>query len=178
MKLQEQIDKIRQLSGIKESVNQQPTVWYRGTGGNGEFNGNDNDELGPGIYFSSLLDDAKRYGPDIQQVEFIGKFVPNKKYPKLKSQLTWLIKQCNDWKGQAQNWDENPATGLRMAVDSCIQYNDTPADCFQQVWVDFFRYNSPGFISNVGKLYDAMYIAKNMGVFHMVVWNKESLKTI
>ena len=177
MLLQEQINKIRQLSGLSEATTELPKTWYRGTGG-AEFNGNENDELGPGIYFSSSLEDAKDYGKIIQTVEFVGNFVPMKKYPKLRTQLTWLSKQCDDWQGQAQNYDENPVIGLKKVIDACLQRNDTPANCFQQIWIEFFRYDSAGFIMNVGKLFDAMAIEKNMGVFHMVVWNKTALKSI
>lgn len=175
--LTEQINRMLKLSGINEARVGTPKEWYRGTGGS-SFNGNSNDELGPGIYFTSSLDDARRYGQNIWKIAIKGKIVPIKKYLNLAHHLTWLIKQKDGWEDDAYNWSENPQMGLQKAVKATIQYNDTAAECFQQVWFDFYRHDPLEFVKNLSKLYDAMVIKKQEGVFHMVVYNEKAIVTL
>ena len=53
-----------------------------------------------------------------------------------------------------------------------IDYNETEKDVFQQVWIDFFRYNPLLFVRGMVTLgYDGQLIEKENGRKHIIVYN-------
>lgn len=137
------------------------------------------DQEGPGIYFTSDRDDASGYGKFLYSVILR----PNKLVNEISSdnvnpeELGELIKTLPEWEMQAQNWDENPESGLLMAIDDFIEYNETEKDVFQQVWIDFFRYNPALFVKGMVKLgYDGQIIEKENGRRHVIVYNPDIIE--
>lgn len=119
------------------------------------------DEQGPGIYFSTSMKNANSYGKNVYKVELtpinpvsveVGKNAPIK-------QIEWLIKQADDWKSKAQNFHINPNSGLKIAANDFIKYNETPHEQFLQVWYDFYLYEPVNYVRNMVKLgYDSIII--------------------
>lgn len=137
------------------------------------------DQEGPGIYFTTSRDDARGYG------EFLYSVIlrPNKLIDETSSEninpdeLVEIIKTLPEWEGDAQNWAEDPETGLQMAVDSAIEYNDTEKDVFQQVWIEFFRYRPILFVKGMVTLgYDGQIIEKENGRRHVIVYNPDIIE--
>jgi len=131
------------------------------------------DQEGPGIYFTTSRNEALHYGKFLYSVILR----PNKLLDETSSknikpiELKKIIKQLPEWELNAQDWDENPERGLNVAIQSFIQYNDTEKDLFQQVWIDFFRYNPIIFAREMVKLgYDGQIINKENRQ-HIIVYN-------
>jgi len=137
------------------------------------------DQEGPGIYFTTDRDDAWGYGKILYTVILN----PNKLVDESSSdnidpeELGEIIKTLPEWEMQAQNWDEDPKIGLRMATADFIDYNETEKDVFQQVWIDFFRYNPLLFVRGMVRLgYDGQLIEKENGRRHIIVYNPDIIE--
>lgn len=89
--------------------------------------------------------------------------------------LVKLIKMLDDWEMNAQDWAVDPEDGAYEAARSAIEYNDTERDVFQQIWVDFYRYNPVDYVRNMVKLgYDGMVVdgyRDQRGIKHIIVYN-------
>ena len=144
---------------------------------------------GPGIYFTSSIKDASRYGKFIYEVEWEPKkLLPTKPtsnwdYPN----LVKTAKQAKDWKETAMNWDEEPEEGLQIAIEEIMDRFDDSKNRFEQVWYDFLRNDSITYISFMKQLgYDGFLVKKYPGNFnfldeevtHAIVFNIDSLKII
>ena len=119
------------------------------------------DQEGPGIYFTSSPKNARSYGGYLYTVKLSPKKIVSNQDGKSAplKEIEWLIKQAPNWKETAQNWNENPNMGLKIAAKDFIQYNDNPHQQFLQVWIDFYRNNPVEYVRNMTKLgYDAVVI--------------------
>ena len=147
-----------------------------------------NDQEGPGIYFTSSWKNARSYGGYVYTVRLSPRKVVSTQEGKNApaKELEWLMKQAPDWEGTAQNWDENPRRGLKIAVNDFIQYNDDPHNQFLQVWIDFYRDNPVEYVRNMTKLgYDAVIIenlnslhALGENIKHIIVLNPSIIEFI
>lgn len=160
-------------------------IWYHGSNHkitvfSNEFVGAEEatDQEGPGIYFTSDQGDARGYGQYVYQVTLSPKkLVSTKNGQANKLQLERLIKMSPDWKEDAQNWDENPSRGLRMAIESNLDYNDTPHEQFQQIWIDFFRYKPKDYIKGMIQLgYSGVIVNKENNRKHFIVFDPSIIK--
>lgn len=116
-----------------------------------------NDREGPGIYMTNYFDDANHYGEYVYTLRISPRKLldetPKEKIKfNVRSTLYKLLKMAEDWKGKAQNYAENPETGLKVAIDGMIDYNDNEKDIFLQAWIEFYRYNPVQFVRNMVKL--------------------------
>lgn len=119
------------------------------------------DQQGPGIYFTSSWKNARSYGPYVYTVKLKprkavstqdGKNAPIK-------EIEWLLKQAPNWEMHAENFNENPNIGVKIAAKNFIQYNENPHQQFLQVWIDFYKNNPVDYVRNMVKLgYDIIYI--------------------
>ena len=170
-----------QIKEIGEIVNGGEFTAYHGTDEKienftDEFVGTEEatDQEGPGIYFTTDREDAHQYGGILYTVilrpnKLVDESSPDNINPE---ELEKIIKTLPEWEMQAQNWDEDPERGLRMAIDGFIRYNETEKDVFQQVWIDFFRYNPVLFVRGMVTLgYDGQIIEKENGRRHIIVYN-------
>lgn len=135
-----------------------------------------NDKEGPGIYFTSSIEEASHYGEFIYKVKinatnFLDAQTPSSNVDV--NELYKLITMSSDWEMNAQDWAEDPEHGAKVASDSAIKYNDNEKDVFLQVWIDFYRYNSVDFVKNMIKLgYDGILINRDGAEGkHAIVYN-------
>lgn len=139
------------------------------------------DQEGPGIYFTTSKENASMYGKYIYTVELNPKKILGKKKSTSVSKfdLIKLIKMKEDWEMNAQDWSENPEVGARKAAEAAIEYNDTDKDVFLQIWIDFYRYNGREYVRNMAKLgYDGVFIPKEDGINHVVVYNPSIINIV
>ena len=132
------------------------------------------DQEGPGIYFSTSLDDVKMYGNFIHTVILRPrKLVDETSFENInKNEILNLLKTAPDWEDTAQNWAEDPNEGVMNAVDAMMQYSENEKDLFQQVWFDFYRHNPVEYVRAMVNLgYDGQIIEKSDGVKHIIVYN-------
>ena len=135
---------------------------------------NATDQEGPGIYFTTSLDDARAYGKYIHSAILRPrKLIDESSHQDVDvDELVELVKTAPDWEMHAQDWAEDPEAGIYAAVDSAIQYNENEKDLFQQIWYDFFRYNPVEYVRGMVKLgYDGQLIQKENGRQHIIVYN-------
>lgn len=146
------------------------------------------DQEGPGIYFTTSLDNAQRYGENVYKVELTPKkpvSTKNNTNAPLK-EIEWLILQAPEWEDNAMNWHENPKIGYKKAAQDAIQYNENPHQQFLQVWIDFYKYNPVNYVRNMVKLgYDSIIIGGKDSIItgesditHIVVLNPQIIKTL
>jgi len=180
---------------IDETIGSQPITAYHGTKHKissfiDDFVGGKeaNDQEGPGIYFTTSLNNAMAYGENVYQVELTPKksvsTQENKNAP-LK-EIEWLILQAPDWKDTAMNWNENPRIGYKQAATDFIKYNENPHQQYMQVWYDFYRNNAVDYVRNMVKLgYDSIIIGGRNSIItgesditHIVVLDTRIIKFI
>lgn len=132
------------------------------------------DQEGPGIYFTTSYDDAQGYGTYLYSVRLSPqKLVDESSHEDISNEeLENLIKMSPDWEMTAQNWDEDAETGLQMAIEDFKEYNESEKELFQQIWIDFFRYNPIEFVRGMVNLaYDGQIIQKEDDRKHVIVYN-------
>jgi hypothetical protein len=114
-----------------------------------------NDQEGPGIYFTSDLSEAEKYGGNLYSVTLTPRLMLDDSPTnprKLRGLLTKLVRMAPNWKETAQNYDENPMRGLTEFIETTFDYNEKEKDCLLQVWIDFYRYNPVDYVRNCTEL--------------------------
>lgn len=146
------------------------------------------DQEGPGIYFTTSLNNAQHYGENVYKVELTPKkpvsTKDNTNAPL--REIEWLILQAPEWEDNAMNWHENPKIGYKKAAQDAIQYNENPHQQFLQVWIDFYKYNPVNYVRNMVKLgYDSIIIGGRNSMItgeseitHIVVLNPSIIKPL
>jgi tRNA nucleotidyltransferase/poly(A) polymerase len=137
------------------------------------------DQEGPGIYFTTSIEDAQGYGNHIYSVRLSPrKLIDESPHDDITDEeLETLIKTNPDWEMTAQNWDEDAETGLQMAISDFREYNESEKELFQQIWIDFFRYNPIEFVRGMVNLgYDGQFIQKEGNRSHIIVYNPSIIK--
>jgi hypothetical protein len=185
MLLSEQIGRMNELAGVQyaPTANAPGKLWYRGYG-DSEFNGNEADSEGPGIYFTDSEQDARHYGHNVLVVRFKGREMPWNKYRGIEKHMEQILRQKEDWESDAQNWSQDPERGLKIFIQETLKYNDTARECFQQIWIDWFRYDEMLFIQLMSKIWDAFVVYNrtngdgSKGSQHMIVYNKSALEVV
>jgi hypothetical protein len=133
-----------------------------------------NDKNGPGVYFTNKKEEAEHYGEYIYSTTLSPRLLLDEKPPKknLIPLLTKLLKMADDWKGSAQNYDENPIRGLNYFLQSTLENNDSEKDCLLQVWIEFYRYNPLDFVRNCVSVGIDGIIASNEDFStHYIIYN-------
>jgi|688.fasta_scaffold360433_2 hypothetical protein len=131
-------------------------IFYHGTNHNIDkfltaFVGTGNDQHGPGIYFTDSIQFAKGYGTQVYEVDIIKARLRNG-WNRTKPQYGWIrrvVKSSPDHIDTAQNWDEDPETGLRKAIYSIIDNSENYGDCIQSIWAEFFMKDEERFINEL-----------------------------
>lgn len=133
---------------------------------------NANFQEGPGIYFTTSIKDARRYGDKIMEVRLKIKnpVSTNKRRSAPRMQIMKLVKMSPNVDDVLQNFDINPDRAFKKAVDAMIEYEDGPHLQFLQVWYDFYRHNEVDYVRNMVKLgYDSIIVDRVDGVNHIIV---------
>lgn len=132
------------------------------------------DQEGPGIYFTTKFEDARGYGEYVHIVRLSPrKLLDESDHNDIpRDQIVNLIKNSSDWETQAQNWSEDPESGVEIAVDSIFEYAENEKDLFQQIWYDFFRNDPLTYVREMVRLgYDGQIIDKSNDVKHLIIYN-------
>lgn len=112
------------------------------------------DQNGPGIYFTSHIEDAAKYGDHIYKVKLNPKRLlleqPFKNTDKPK--LLRLAKMHKEWKMYASDWDINPNIGITKLVNDAIEYNDNEVEVWLQIWYDVYKHAARQYVDNMTTL--------------------------
>ena len=142
------------------------------------------DEEGAGIYFTTSYEDAIQYGKYVYTVEISGRKYVDDKTPSDDvdiEELVSLLKMDEDWEMTAQNWDEDPESGVYSAAQDFINYNNSEKEVFLQAWYDFFRYAPINYVRGMTKLgYDGLvttpYKSSDNKGLHIIVYNPKAIQ--
>lgn len=141
------------------------------------------DQEGPGIYFTSSIEDAKMYGEFIYTATFTPRLLYDQtptNYKKLRPLVTKMTMLAPNWEMHAQNYHENPRLGVNQFVDSALEYNDTEKDVVQQIWYDFYKNEPVDYVRNMVKMgIDGLMIKKEHNeIIHFIIYNPAALKVV
>ena len=137
------------------------------------------DQEGPGLYFTTSLEEARGYGDYISFVNLNiskNRWLVKREDAVNPSDIKQLILKAPDYLDTLTDWDENPNIALRNAVQSITQYSSGVLDAYQQVWHDFYRYHPQEYLKNIKK-YDAGLV-KRVNSNHAIVFHPEVIQTI
>lgn len=139
--------------------------------------------VGPGVYFTSSIEDAKVYGPYIHEVEIDitkSKLVPMKKAIS-RGLVEDLIKAAPELEDALTNWDEYPDRALRKATDA-IYRRCAPNEYFDMVttvWGDFYDGENEAWIDEMMKLgWQGAMFDRAKGVKHFIAYDLSKVKII
>lgn len=137
------------------------------------FSGKGHDVNGPGIYFTTIKDDALLYGNYlITATLHLNKIITPTKRPN-KQIIEKMITMSPDKDDVLLNYDENPYTAFRNAVYGYMIMNAKEA--YESVWYDFYQDKNKLYCDNMASLgYDAVKVEVNGG-YHYIVLNLASI---
>ena len=163
-----------------------------------DFVGNGYDQEGPGIYFTSSYENAKRYFEPTGQIVKVrldlNKLLKTSGKANMKdvnkivakslglNNLSEIhnISEDNFHNTALTNYDENPAIALSKLM-SVLRNTKNEVDTFQQVWIELYRNNPADFVNDMAELgYDGCVLQKNSlfdkeQVLHYVIYNKNCI---
>lgn len=134
---------------------------------------------GPGFYFTSDPEDAKKYGKYVKKyLLHMNKLVSlTGRVPV--SQIRKLIDAAPNLSETLTNFDEDPIKAKNMALNMIIQ--NTPFQAFLSVWGDFYMREENGdalYLRNMIKFkYDGVLIPRN-NLNHVIVFNPSKIQEI
>ena len=143
------------------------------------------DEEGPGIYFTTEFEDAAGYGNYIYTVKLRGNFLISTGDPQgIDRELIMnLAKMAEEWELEAQNYSEDPESGMEQLVDGAFDYNDDEKGVLQQIWINLYRYQPTEFVRNCVKLgIDGIIVSRYRNTSnngnHIIIYNPNVIKFI
>lgn len=138
--------------------------------------GTGNDQNGPGIYFTTVKDDAMNYGSYlITATLHLNKIITSSKRP-IKQVIEKLINMSPDKDDVLMDYDENPRIAFRDAVNGYMHLNAKEA--YEMLWFDFYKKDNKLYCENMASLgYDAVKVEVNGG-YHYIVLDLASIEII
>lgn len=145
-----------------------------------EFVGQGNNQLGPGIYFSTDVHDALAYsGKDgfIYEVSINLRNDLNttqKVNPRVCKALMMNTPDESAW----TNWDENKNIAIKMALQNTLEISDNMLDALMTIWGDWYMQDEVMFVRELAKLgFDGSIYPNynNSGSTWAVVYNPQSI---
>ncbi|WNA15946.1 hypothetical protein XaC1_303 [Xanthomonas phage XaC1] len=121
---------------------------------NDEFVGSGNDQLGPGIYFSSSLKDALGYSDNngyIYEVQINLRNdldMKSKVNPRLVKALIQASPDDYAW----QNWSENKKQGIELGYRNTLEISDNMLEAIDNINGDWYRQYEKDFVRQLTKL--------------------------
>ena len=132
---------------------------------------------GPGIYFATSYDNARMFGKNVYKVRLDGKFLEETQPASNvdAEELLRFIQLNPDWEMNAYDYSENAEAGAMMAIDYAINSSENEVEVWQNVGVNFYRYNEINFVRAMTKMgYDGIIVAapRDWGDNkHIIVYN-------
>lgn len=131
---------------LQEITIDSSTIWYRGSNRNSHTTisfegGNDNQQYGPGLYFTTDYETAKHYG----SVKAF-KINTKERFMKESSRLSPYQGSIDRFfsrlpqrvrEDALSNWDEDPIRAKRELFSNFYQSNDNMVEALQSMWSDF-----------------------------------------
>lgn len=136
------------------------------------------DENGPGIYFTTSLEEAERYGNVIYTVklEDVNLLDDSTKKSLTIDKIKRIIMKAEDWEGTAQNFNEDYKLGLNIAAKEYLNNSTDDSDILQGIQFDFFLSSPERFVKGVVAVgYDGIII-KQDGSKHIIMYNPNKIK--
>lgn len=137
---------------------------------------------GPGIYFTSNIKDAERYGENItvakieKSANIITDYSEKIKTEKIKKILDMIDKEILDI--ALSNFNENPYIAKKMIIDEINKY-DNPKEQLMSIWADVFYHQNPHeFIDVIVKNGIDGIKVKKQGFNHYIIYNKMSVRIV
>lgn len=149
------------------------------------FVGSGNDELGPGIYFSSNL--QYNYGKYCHEVELsLKKVVPTTKKVSM-GEIKKMIVNSPEFDDVYENfidrWYDNEKFNKISATNNMIRLMGDAENGIQQhlnVWIDLYRHTSKIWCENMVKFFNYDGVIRkdfeDLGITHYVVYNPQIIK--
>ena len=170
------------LDRLERKVTSSIAIWYHGRKVKDstfdlEHLGEGYDQEGPGLYFTSSRQDAAAYAYPagiIMEVEL--DLEPQLPKMAKTADIHTLISHAPDLESTLANWDENPKRALVTAQRAMML---EPKEAYQQVWINFYRYNEKLFLNELVKLgYHGRVVEKNLGVKHAIVFDPKFVRIV
>jgi hypothetical protein len=149
---------------------------------------NSYDQEGPGFYFTSDFDNAKRYAENkgiilkckINYKKLIIKS-PTSNTKVNKKIVTDLILKSPNKDDVLTNFDENPKQALIQAINAYVRY-ELAHDAYQTIANDFYKYIPKEYLQTISKYYDAQ-LTKLEGssygdIYHLIVYKPDIIQVV
>jgi hypothetical protein len=137
------------------------------------------DKEGPGLYFTTSLEDAMAYGDYVAEVKL--NLLKSRTVPLTgrvnEMFIRRLIKKAPDAAYSLMNWAENPNVALTQAARAIVEYSEGPHDAYQSVYADFY-YGHPQEFFKALWMFDGVVVPRANGVLHAIIYRPEIIKTI
>lgn len=140
------------------------------------------DQEGPGIYFTTSVDEARKYTGDggyLYKVQLTPKKLlsddPNFDLDYLNKPITQLIKMAPNWKQVARGYDE----GIDEMIYKYVGMSQSEKEAFVNLFNDVYSNNAVSYVRNMVKLgYDGVYLPSRDGGAHIVIYNLSVIKLL
>lgn len=140
-----------------------------------------NDQEGPGIYFTTIYEEAVKYANNGFVYEVIlkpKKLVSNETSSNLDyltKTIVKLIQMAPNWKNVAKSFDE----GLDDMIAKYIYSSQSEKEAFVTLYNDIYKNNPIAYVRNMVKLgYDGVYLPTKDGGAHIVIYNPSLINVV
>lgn len=149
-----------------------------------DFVGEGVDQEGPGIYFTSDMEDAYGYSRKSQgegvvyEVELDMKNpVPEKGKVPIEN-IKNLVEWAENWQDKILDWGYEDIDMNFQAFLKSLKYEKTPKDVYLSIWYNFYRYRPVDYVRNMVSLgFDGLIIKKDFkNAIHYVVYNPKIIR--
>lgn len=152
-----------------------------------DFVGQGIDQEGPGIYFTSNLEDAYGYARKsssatgtVYEVELdLKNAVPEKGRVPLEN-IKSLVEWADNWQDKLMDWGYEDLNMNFKAFNDSLKREKTPKDVYLSIWYNLYRYAPIDYVRGMVSLnLDGLIIKKDfMNTYHYVVYNPKIIKVI
>lgn len=136
------------------------------------------DQNGPGIYFTTSLEEAGRYGNIIYtvKIEDVNLLDDSTKKSLTINKIKRIIMKAEDWEGTTQNFNEDYRLGLNIAAKQYLNNSTDDSDILQSIQFDFFLSSPERFVKGVVSVgFDGIIIQED-GSKHIIMYNPNKIK--
>ena len=136
---------------------------------------------GPGIYFTSDINDAKIYGKYIHEVTI--SIAKSRLIPEIKRGLeigSIILHDQSNFRKNYQDWNENYKEAYMSALKTFdeIYDNKNYRNVLIRLWEDFYFDKSNIFLKEILGQYDGYIVEYKNGVKHFICFKPEIIKSI